>query len=204
MMETRLTLKHGIALRLRRLRYGTPDCKVFGVGFQKTGTTSLQYALSLLGYRVGGVFRIKDLGGEPGIRRKVMELSEHFDAAADHPWPIFYRELDEKFPGSKFILTTRDSEKWYKSVCGHFADTEDLMRTWIYGPGAPTQNRERYVDRLLSHENDVRAHFADRPGQLLEMDLSKGHGWPELCAFLGKPVPRRPFPRLNTAQARAS
>ena len=50
--NSRLTLKHSLALELRRLRYGRPRKKVFCVGFQKTGTTSLQYALSLLGYLV--------------------------------------------------------------------------------------------------------------------------------------------------------
>jgi hypothetical protein len=47
--QSRQTLKHSLALEFRRLRYGRPQQKVFCVGFQKTGTTSLQYALSLLG-----------------------------------------------------------------------------------------------------------------------------------------------------------
>lgn len=33
----------------------------------------------------------------------------------------------------------------------------------------------------------------------LAYDLTAGEGWAPLCAFLGKPVPDRPFPRSNAA-----
>ena len=49
--ESRQTLRHSLALGQRRLRYGWPRQKVFCVGFHKTGTISLQYALSLPGIR---------------------------------------------------------------------------------------------------------------------------------------------------------
>lgn len=38
------------------------------------------------------------------------------------------------------------------------------------------------------------------PERLLEVDLASG--WAPLCAFLGKPVPDEPFPRVNDGQAR--
>ena len=185
----------------RRLRYGAPGAKVFVIGLQKTGTTSVQYALSLLGYRVGGTLRPGELTIPEGLLNKVIELSHRYDAAADHPWSLFFRELDAEHPGSRFILTTRDPDHWYSSVCKHFGDTENRMRTWIYGPGAPTENRERYIDRLLRHEREVREYFADRPGDLIEIEVARGHGWAEICPFIGKATPKRPFPRLNVAKA---
>ena len=79
--------------------------KVFCIGFHKTGTTSLELALKKLGYRVTGSFGTKD----PDIAEKVHEMAyamvPEYDAFEDNPWPILYRELDERFPGSKFILT---------------------------------------------------------------------------------------------------
>ena len=47
-------------------------------------------------------------------------------------------------------------------------------------------------------------YFADRPGDLLEIDISRGGGWEPLCAFLGEPVPDVAFPRSNSAEGRKS
>jgi len=199
--QDRQTLIHTLALSVRRLRYGRPQRKVFCVGFQKTGTTSLQYALSLLGYRVAGVFSVKNLDG-PAIRDRALELATQFDAFADNPWPVLFRELDAAFPGSKFILTTRDPDKWYKSACTHFSDGGSKMREWIYGAGSPEGNSEAYKGRLLRHADEVRAHFADRQEDFIEFDVAQGDGWDALCSFLGKPVPKRDFPWLNTAAMR--
>lgn len=200
--DARLTLKHSAALFLRRLRFGAPQQKVFCVGFQKTGTTSLQYALSLMGYRVAGNFSAKDLGGADAIRDRAMELAPSFDAFGDNPWSVLFRELDAAYPGSKFILTTRDPDRWYASVCKHFGKGTSKMREWIYGAASPIDNREAYVSRLERHTQEVRAYFADRPNDFLEFDVAQGDGWDKLCAFLSKPVPRRTFPRLNTAAMR--
>ena len=78
--------------------------KVFCIGFHKTGTTSLETALTKLGYKVTGCFGTKD----PDIANKVHEMAyakvDKFDALQDNPWPILYRELDRKLdqqPGER-------------------------------------------------------------------------------------------------------
>lgn len=200
--HTRLTLKHSAALTLRRLRYGRPQVKVFCVGFQKTGTTSLQYALSLMGYRVAGIMDANPYDMPEMLHAEALRLLPKFDAFADNPWPLYFREFDAMFPDAKFILTTRDPDRWYTSVCKHFGDSGSKMRSWVYGEASPVGNKQVYIDRLLAHQVEVRTHFADRPGDLLEFDISEGHGWAELCGFLGRPVPRRAFPKLNTAAMR--
>jgi len=200
--KNRLTLKHSLALQLRRLRYGVPRQKVFCIGFQKTGTTSLQYALSILGYRVAGIFSINDLVHLDEIRVRALELTPNFDAFADNPWPVLFRELDVTYPGSKFILTTRDADRWYASACKHFGVGGTKMREWIYGAASPIGHRDEYVHRMTSHVIEVRAYFTDRSADFLEFNVARGDGWVELCSFLDKPVPHRPFPRLNTAVMR--
>lgn len=200
--HARQTLKHSLALTLRRQLYGRPQAKVFCVGFQKTGTTSLQYALSLMGYRVAGYMSAHGHETPEDLFSHACILLPRFDSFADNPWPLYFREFDAMFPDAKFILTTRDPNKWYESVCKHFGDSPIKMHQWIYGVTSPINNRQAYVDRLVSHQEAVRAHFADRPGDLLEFDVSAGHGWAELCSFLGRPVPRRDFPKLNTATMR--
>lgn len=199
---SRQTAKHTVALQLRRLKYGRPLQKVFCVGFQKTGTTSLQYALSLMGYRVAGVFGAGDLKTQQEMWSKAEALLPQFDAFADNPWSIYYQELDQAVPDAKFILTARDPEKWYASVCKHFGDKSSRMREWIYGAGNPVGEKERYVERLLNHQEGVRRYFRDRPEDFMEFDVTRGDGWAELCGFLGKKQPTSPFPRLNTAEMR--
>ena len=180
--------------------------KVFCVGFQKTGTTSLYAALTTLGLRtavvVGRDWNAERLAAEGAAL--CIEAMRDYDAAQDMPWPIFFRELDEAFPGSKFILTVRDPERWFASIEGHFGANPDAMQAFVYGAGAasPAGNKERYLEVYERHERDVRAHFADRPGDLLVMDLERGDGWRELCAFLGRPVRADDFPARNRSADR--
>lgn len=200
--EDRMSLRHSFALELRRLRYGRPGQKVFCLGFQKTGTTSLQYALSLLGYRVAGVFAANERISPQELKKRALGIAQYFDAFADNPWPMLYRDLDTAFPGSKFILTTRDPEEWYKSACKHFGERGSRLRELIYGAASPIGNRDLYLRRMANHVLDVRCFFSDRPGDLLEFDIARGDAWSELCGFLDKPIPTRDFPRLNTAAMR--
>lgn len=173
--------------------------KVFCIGFHKTGTTSLEKALELLGYRVTGPNGTKD----PDIASKVYdmadELVQQYDAFQDNPWPVIYREMDEKYPGSRFILTMRSPESWINSQVRDFGLRETPMRQWIYGVGCPEGNEDVYVARYERHNREVLEYFRDRPDDLLVMDLPGGDGWPKLCGFLDEPVPDEPFPHANKA-----
>lgn len=173
--------------------------KVFCIGFHKTGTTSLEVALKMLGYRVTGPNGTKD----PDIAEKVHDMADDlvrkFDAFQDNPWPVLYKELDEKYPHSKFILTMRSSESWIRSQVKDFGLTETPMRAWIYGAGCPEGNEDVYVARYERHNREVLEYFEDRPDDLLVLDLQRGDGWNELCAFLGVDVPDEPFPHANKA-----
>jgi hypothetical protein len=175
--------------------------KVFCIGFHKTGTTSLEMALKKLGYSVTGSFGTKD----PGIANKVHEMAYamvgKFDAFEDNPWPILYRALDERFPGSKFVLTRRSAESWINSQVKDFASTETPMRRWIYGEkaGCPLGNEETYVARYERHNREVQEYFADRPDDLLIIDLPNDDGWSRLCPFLDCDIPDEAFPHANKA-----
>ncbi len=175
--------------------------KVFCIGFHKTGTTTLEVALKKLGYRVTGSFGTKD----PDIAAKVHEMAyakaEEFDAFEDNPWPILYRELDERFPGSKFILTRRPAEAWIRSQVKDFASTETPMRRWIYGEdaGCPEGNEDVYLERYERHNREVLEYFRNRPEDLLVFDLPTDAGWEKLCPFLGREIPDQPFPHANKA-----
>jgi hypothetical protein len=176
--------------------------KVFGIGFHKTGTTSLANALSYLGYRVTGPNWVD----HPNIAEQVYELAfdlaDKFDAFQDNPWPILYRELDQKFPGSKFILTLRPQDEWIKSVVDHFNEEETPMREWIYGIGRPRGREDIYVARYDRHNREVLDYFKHREKDLLVLNITAGEGWEKLCPFLGEQIPAKRFPCANAAPER--
>lgn len=178
--------------------------KIFCIGFQKTGTSSLGQALTILGFKVQGPAHTRN----PLIKDKLVELSlpliEHSDAFQDNPWPILYKILDDTYPGSRFILTERDPEGWIKSVLHHFGKKSTPMRELIYGVGCPEENEDVYIKRFIDHNMDVREYFKDRADDLLILNLKHNNSWNLLCKFLNKPIPSCPFPHANVGKTRKS
>lgn len=169
--------------------------KVFGLGLSKTGTSSLNDALTLLGLRA--VHYPHDLA-----------LAHDADALTDIPVAPYYAELDRAFPGSRFILTVREKSSWLRSIEMHWR----LMLQW-WEDAAP--DLRRYHERVAlaaygtlafdpehfsraydAHERNVRGYFRGRD-DLLVIDICGGEGWPRLCPFLGLPEPPAPFPHAN-------
>lgn len=179
-----------------------PGPKVFCIGFHKTGTTSLALALRQLRYSVTGPNGVNDPNIAENVHKMAYALVEKYDAFQDNPWPLLYKELDARFPKSKFVLTVRPTDSWIRSQVRHFGTAGTPMRQWIYGVGAPEGNESLYVERYETHNREVLSYFKDRPNDLLVMDLGTGYGWEKLCAFLGKPIPPEPFPHANRSEDR--
>jgi sulfotransferase family protein len=168
--------------------------KVFGIGFQRTGTKTLGAALEILGYRVTGPNGHRDPKIRETVYQKAFGLVPKFDAFKDNPWPVLYRELDERWPGSKFILTLRPTEDWIMSAVGHFGSISRPLEEWIYGVGYPEGNEDVYIQRYERHNREVIEYFAERPDDFLVLRVTEGEGWEKLCPFLGKDVPDVAFP----------
>lgn len=174
--------------------------KVFCVGFQKTGTTTMMEALRLLGYSVTGPNHARDKDIAEKYERVAAELSHRYDAFQDNPWPLVYRQMDTLHPGSKFILTLRDEQKWYDSYRNHFEHKESTpMEVLLYGPEARffEGDPELYKGRMRRHNEEVREYFRDRPDDLLVIDITREPQWERICAFLDLPIPDTPFPHSN-------
>src|SRR5262245_21810427 len=95
--------------------------KVFCIGRNKTGTTSLNEALRSFGFRTGDQIKGKLLLDDWAHRdfQAIIKLCETADAFQDIPFSLDYtfQCVDQAFAGSKFILTIRDSAKeWYESL----------------------------------------------------------------------------------------
>jgi len=172
--------------------------KVFCVGFGKTGTSSMREALEMLGYRVTGPNGTDDPDIAANLESMVRDLAERYDAFQDNPWPLVYREMDARYPGSKFILTTRDETKWIESAVAHFGGSSTPLRTLVYGVGDPKGNEAAWIERRRRHEREVADYFRDRPDDLLTVDVTRDPDWKPLCDFLGLPVPSRPFPHQQS------
>jgi hypothetical protein len=170
--------------------------KVFCIGFHKTGTTSMGKVFRTLGYVDQGSYKTRDpefvAKLAHGDLDELFAVAERAEAFQDSPWPIFYRELDARFPGSRFILTLRDPEAWIKSAVNHFGNQRDPsspMRELIYGVATPVGNERAYVERFRRHNDEVRAHFAGREQDLLAIDLGEGDALKAICDFLGRRKP---------------
>ena len=182
------------------------ESKVFGIGYSRTGTTSLAAALALLGYKtIHAPLSI--------IRRKDGELVldptavRRYEAMTDISVALMYGQLDTAFPGAKFVLTTRNVERWLTSM-ERVREIAPLLRLggWlipkvsqlICAAFGDSEFRDEEVMRIRfsQHTRDVLAHFQGRD-DLLVMDITKGDGWEKLCGFLGRPAPNIPFPHHN-------
>ena len=178
--------------------------KVIGIGLNKTGTTTLGVCLQRLGYRHTSfdldLLRAVASGDpDPALAR----LEAH-DSAEDWPWPLLFREIDAAFPGSRFVLTLRrEGATWHDSLCRHAERTGPAeARRLVYGHEMPHEHEAEDIAYYHAHTQAVRHHFADRPGQLLELCWERGDGWDELCTFLGHPVPDEPLPHVNARPPR--
>lgn len=100
---------------------GARNPKIFCIGRNKTGTTSLAKVLKDLGYRVGNQRRAELLMEDWGKRDfwRLIRYCHTADAFQDVPFSYGYtfQAMDAAFPASKFILTIRDSDdQWYQSL----------------------------------------------------------------------------------------
>jgi hypothetical protein len=132
-----------------------------------------------------------------GDLETVLKTAGEHDAVQDVPWAALFKELDERYPGSRFILTEREESNWLKSARRHFGDAYVHLHEWLYGRGVLQGNEELYLERFRQHNQEVRDYFRDREDDLLIMNLQNGDGWQELCKFLDHDVPNRPFPHAN-------
>ena len=181
--------------------------KIFGIGLSKTGTTSLANALLILGFKTKdnmGVTRY----AKGDLASVDLDVIENYDAHTDTPIPSFYRELDAKFPGSKFILTVRGTEAWLRSCKKQFTQrfaqvqTDAHKRLFLDIYGSDVFDEQRFASGYQRFVDGVHEYFRNRPSDLLVMDVSSGEGWDKLCRFLDRPLPDVPFPKANVTDLR--
>lgn len=172
--------------------------KVFCIGLNKTGTTSLHEALVALGYRSlhwGGPETPPSVARAVRERVPLLTYLGDYEAFSDiQSLVLMFDRLDAEYPGSRFIFTTRDRDSWLRSRAHHVERNIVRHAKGEYTGTFLTVDHEGWMDLFRNHEERVRAHFADRPDDLLVMDIPGGDGYEPLCSFLGLPQPSDPFP----------
>jgi hypothetical protein len=216
----------------KRLRYwnGVVSCygktKYFGIGLNKTGTTSLAAAMRQLGFRIGNQRDAELLLHDWAIRdfRRLIHYCRSAQFFQDFPfsYPFTFIAMDQAFPGSKFILTIRDSpEQWVDSRIrfhskifgknGQIPTREDLKEAvYIYkgrpleiqelnglAPGEDPYDKELMKERYINHNQCVRNYFRNRHDDLLELNVSEEDAFQKLCKFTGKISSDTRFPWKN-------
>lgn len=177
--------------------------KIFGTGLQRTGTMSLTQALDRINFRANQF--PKELYQD--VHHPIIN---EYDAFTDFPIPLIYKALDKAYPGSKFIHTIRDEQKWlnsvrwlftigrikFNTVDNHYAQT---FHQAFYG--TMHFDETLFLSRYREHNEEVAAYFADRPDDLLVINLADGNNYEKICCFLDAPVPDEPFPFKNKSEA---
>jgi hypothetical protein len=184
--------------------------KIFCIGLNKTGTTSLDHAFQILGLKSvhyvgkeGNIKKIIARNQEQG--NPLLKGIEKYDAYSDwsyHTNLELFKEFDRLYPNSKFILTIRDLEGWLRSREKHVTRDPLHKKKLKKDPDNPWYkvDKEAWTKDYHEHHKNVLEYFKDRKQDLLVFDVTKGDGWDTLCPFLDMSVPEEPFPRANTAK----
>ena len=189
---------------------------VIGAGLGRTGTASLKVALEMLG--LGRCHHMSEVFGSPEqieLWAKAANgapdwpaIFDGYGAAVDFPTSAFWRELADYYPDAKIILSLRDPEKWCES-------TQETILSPLAAKSMPKMpfapvvkdvvwrffddeihDRDHLIAKFNQHNEDVVRSIPK--GRLLVFEAKDG--WAPLCAFLGKPVPADPYPRVNSKE----
>src|SRR4051812_47108879 len=180
--------------------------RIFGIGLNKTGTTSLDAALEQLGI---SSLHFGGQAAHDAVQRAIDEsvplvsyLDPRYDAFSDIGLlSRRFKMLDQQYPGSRFILTTRPRADWIASRRGHVERNLAKKARGEYNGTFIVVDEEKWTREWDHHHERVRAYFTGRP-DFLELDLSDSPDWGPLCALLGIDVPDEPFPWANRGRDR--
>ena len=185
-----MEIKSQINLILRKPKYNS---KVFCIGYNKTGTTTIGKSLEMLGYRNSSfnkkVWR-KYYKNNQIV--KILRYTAKFESLDDLPWlkedmiPV----LDKVFPNSKFIYLIRDEESWQKS-----------LYNWTYKKTGNYPNLEKKLQDFREHKKFVLNYFKNKPAnQFIILDVRDEKGFTKLADFLGKKTSVEKFPHYNKTE----
>lgn len=200
------------------------DEKIFIIGRNKTGTTSLKIALERLGYFVGdqatAELFIDDY--ERSYFENILKYCDSAEVFQDAPfsWPETYKYVYQKYPYAKYILLERESaEIWFDSLLRFHKKivndgsevTADKLKSFkyrrkgflwqvaivVYGVNESTlYDKSIYIENYEKYNSEVKAFFKEKDN-FLSLILSKPDANKKLAAFLNKKLSDVIIPHAN-------
>jgi hypothetical protein len=199
--------------------------KVFCVGANKTGTTSIEKLFKLLGLAVAPQEPAERML-EDWARRdftKLVEFCAAFEAFQDIPFslPFTFQALDQAFPHSKFVLTVRSStDEWYESLIryetafmelDHLPSARDLKENPYLSPGWFWRSHQliwgideqtlyapaTYKRQYERHNESIVDYFSQRPADLLVLNVADPDAVDRVCDFLSMDRVSVRMPHMN-------
>lgn len=198
--------------------------KIFCIGFNKTGTTSLEKALIDFGYQMGNQPTAENLLYHyvKGNWAQILAYCESANAFQDTPFslPNTWKVLINRFPEAKFILTYRSEEDWYASITKFHskrfgggkripnkADLKNAtyieqgwMWHWVKGvfnaPDSEPYKKEILCAVYRQHNEEILEYFKGNDN-FLAIDPTEHKSYAKLCEFLGQTPLYEEFPHLN-------
>ncbi|TVU91623.1 sulfotransferase [Vreelandella titanicae] len=187
--------------------------KVFCISMQRTGTTSVGRFFSDAGLRWSGWADCRKNGWAEswydGDYEKIFSSNDFLvkNAFEDSPWwaPGFYKILYHRFPDSKFILLTRDTNSWLNSMINHSNDNligEPERHCKIYRREKEfyeknkfallnkksmciSEATEKYKEAYENHNREAIDFFGKKsPSSLFVGKLEDPDKWQNLASFL--------------------
>jgi len=197
--------------------------KVFCIGYNKTGTTSLTKFMRLNEFLLAPQkpfeYNLNSYvyGNSSTFIKMIKNDYYLYNFFQDVPFslPNFYKDLDREFENGKFILTVRnDVDQWYKSLISYhkymFGDLRNpssisyLYEGWVYQLltkvyGCPTYdpyNEQILKKSYIDHIQNVKEYFSNKPNKLLVLNLETDTP-KKLESFLDIPLSDESFPHIN-------
>ena len=170
---------------------------VFGIGFKKTGSTSLCVALNLLGIPSLHCYSHRGSKLKVHVRLNNKRNKKLFDSYSldqlyrgffDFRGDLAYKTLYIQYPNSRFIFHTRQIDDWLASV-SYLLKSRPAMQNKM--------SHDQLIKQYYDTSKEIRRFFSDKQDQFLEIDICAGAGWEPLCKFLEVPVPSETFPHAN-------
>lgn len=145
--------------------------KVFLIGFNKTGTTSVHSLFTEL-----GLSSYHGMYSDWKLDDPRFDQFECFSDGEKHD----FVGLDQKFPGSKFVLTSRRLDDWLVSRVRHVDIRRAVDKTgWMRKQydANPHLAIKQWIQYRNPYHDAVYKHFVDRPDALLSLNIcdSKNH-----------------------------
>jgi hypothetical protein len=179
-MKKQFNIRKSRIIRLlnRPLNYRVAQSKVFCIGLHKTGTTTLANYISNYGFKPNHSTDWANNSESLSNYDFFSDGGSHFDNQNEFNFEGLYY----KYPNSKFILQTRDTEKWVISKLKHAGwnqntkiEEDDISKIthadWKYKSKLTIQ---KFIEHKINYERKVLSFFKEKDAdRLLVIDLTK-------------------------------